>query len=167
MCSLQIQPPEDAAFSLRNGHALVISSPSTENVVLHPLHPCSVANVIVSTLNSHQVHKQVFVHCISAMLEKTDRWKTKSIITKTEKDEILKTHEHVNLTMSSQSKLCFGEDSSKQTWRKRDHCTVCSMNSSSCHLYENQGMHVESTNCPSPFELGRMHSFECVTRCID
>ncbi len=26
------------------------------------------------------------------------------------------THEHVNLTMSSQSKLCFGEDSSKQTW---------------------------------------------------
>ncbi len=125
MCSLQIQPPEDAAFSLRNGHALVISSPSTENVVLHPLHPCSVANVIVSTLNSHQVHKQVFVHCISAMLEKNRQMENKEHYYENRKIWDLKTHEHVNLTMSSQSKLCFGEDSSKQTWRKRDHCTVC------------------------------------------
>lgn len=54
-------------------YALVISS------------PCSVANVIVSTLNSHQVHKQVFVHCISVMFEKTDRWKPESIITKKRK----------------------------------------------------------------------------------
>lgn len=138
-------------WKLSSSYALVISSLPTGNVVLHP---CLVANAIVSTLKSHQLHKQVFVPCIPAMFEKTDRWKIKSIII-IENDEILKTHEHVNLMSKSQSKLCFGEDSRKQTCHEWDHCTVCSMNSSPCHSYENQGMHVESTNCPSPFEFGR------------
>lgn len=75
----------------------------------------------------------------------TERWKINTIIMIAENYVILKAREYVKLRMSSQSKLCFGEDS-KATCCKRDHCTVCSMNSPPCHSYENQGMHIESTN---------------------
>ncbi len=104
---------------------------STENVVLHPLHPFS-----CECLCPHWIHIKftnrslciVYLRCL-----RKQQMENKEHYYENRKRWDLKDTWHVNLTMSSQSKLCFGEDSSKQTWRKRDHCTVCSMNSSSCH----------------------------------
>lgn len=114
-------------------YALVISSPPTGKRRFTFVFGCECC----------RVHTE-FTHRSSCntYLITTERWKINTIIMIAENEVILKARGYVKLIMS---KLCFGEDS-KATCCKRDHCTVCSMNSPPCHSYENQGMHIESTN---------------------